>query len=308
MSAAELAHALGGRKGGSGWTARCPAHDDRTPSLSIGESADGKILVKCFAGCEQAQVIDALRDRGLWTTNGRHNGKILRQQPRQSAPAQRDREEPERTAVALRIWRFATPASGTLVETYLQSRGIDIALPSALRFYSGLPHPSGGYWPAMVARVTRGTDNEPLAIHRTYISLDGAGKAPVNPQKAMKGPCRGGAVRLGIIQPDQWLVIGEGIETTLSVMQACALPGWAALSANGIRNLILPPEAAMVLICADNDASGIGQRAARDAAGRFLREGRRVQITTPLTPGTDFNDLLNLTTPTHVEAESRHVA
>ena len=49
---------------------------------------------------------------------------------------------------------------------------------------------------------------------------------------------------------DQWLVIGDGIETTLSVMQACSLPGWAALSANGITSLILPREATMVLICA----------------------------------------------------------
>jgi hypothetical protein len=67
MSADEIAHALGGRKMGGRWMARCPAHDDRTPSLSIREAADGKVLVRCHAGCEQEHVIEALRSRGLWT-------------------------------------------------------------------------------------------------------------------------------------------------------------------------------------------------------------------------------------------------
>jgi len=48
----------------------------------------------------------------------------------------------------------------------------------------------------MVALVTRGTDDAPLAIHRTFLARNGAGKAPVEPQKMMLGPCRGGAVRL----------------------------------------------------------------------------------------------------------------
>jgi putative DNA primase/helicase len=39
------------RKSGSGWTARCPAHEDKRNSLSITESSDGRILVKCFADC-----------------------------------------------------------------------------------------------------------------------------------------------------------------------------------------------------------------------------------------------------------------
>jgi putative DNA primase/helicase len=49
----------------------------------------------------------------------------------------------------------------------------------------------------MVALVTHGSDNTPLAIHRTFLARDGAGKAPIDPQKMMFGPCRGGAVPLG---------------------------------------------------------------------------------------------------------------
>ena len=42
------------------WMARCPAHEDRTPSLSIREGDDGRILLHCFAGCGACDVVDAL--------------------------------------------------------------------------------------------------------------------------------------------------------------------------------------------------------------------------------------------------------
>lgn len=62
-----------------GFTARCPAHDDRTPSLTVSEGADGRALVKCQAGCDAESVIRALglewadlfpedkRERAEWT-------------------------------------------------------------------------------------------------------------------------------------------------------------------------------------------------------------------------------------------------
>jgi phage/plasmid primase-like uncharacterized protein len=146
----------------------------------------------------------------------------------------------------------------------------------------------------MIALVKHRTDDKLVAVHRTFLSRDGKSKAPVTPQKMMLGPRQGGAVWLGAADPDQWFVLAEGIETTLSVMMACGLPGCAALSANGLTSLILPPDAAKVLICADNDHNGVGQRAAGEAAERFLHEGRRVRIATPPIPGTDFNDVLRI--------------
>ena len=68
MTAAHIARNLHGRKLSSGWIARCPAHDDRNPSLSVSQNPDGRILVKCHAGCEQNDVINGLRARGLWNT------------------------------------------------------------------------------------------------------------------------------------------------------------------------------------------------------------------------------------------------
>jgi hypothetical protein len=65
-SAAEIAASLGARLVGPGrWMARCVAHEDREPSLSITER-DGQTLLHCFAGCPQDEVLAALRARGLW--------------------------------------------------------------------------------------------------------------------------------------------------------------------------------------------------------------------------------------------------
>ena len=48
------------RKTKDGWTARCPAHDDRTPSLSIATGEAGQILLRCFAGCALDDVLESL--------------------------------------------------------------------------------------------------------------------------------------------------------------------------------------------------------------------------------------------------------
>jgi putative DNA primase/helicase len=48
-------------RGRDAWTARCPSHDDRHASLSIGRGDDGRALVKCFAGCAFADIVAALR-------------------------------------------------------------------------------------------------------------------------------------------------------------------------------------------------------------------------------------------------------
>ena len=73
-TAEALAHALEAKRSGVHWMARCPAHEDRTPSLSISRGRNGRTLVLCHAHCPQTAVLDALRDRNLWPppkTNGR---------------------------------------------------------------------------------------------------------------------------------------------------------------------------------------------------------------------------------------------
>ncbi len=76
MTAREIVAALAGRWHGSYGTARCPAHEDKNPSLSVSER-DGKVLVKCHGPCEQEDVIDALRGLGLWGGGDDHTSPVI---------------------------------------------------------------------------------------------------------------------------------------------------------------------------------------------------------------------------------------
>lgn len=65
------------RLGNDRWVARCPAHDDQNPSLSIRETSDGKILVKCWFGCAAHEIVAAvgLRLDDLFPERPTHRGK-----------------------------------------------------------------------------------------------------------------------------------------------------------------------------------------------------------------------------------------
>lgn len=67
LSAETIARQLGAAtKSGNNWSCRCPGHDDKRASLSIAEKDDGKLLVHCHAGCDQALVVAELKASGLW--------------------------------------------------------------------------------------------------------------------------------------------------------------------------------------------------------------------------------------------------
>ena len=60
MTVAELTQRLKAKTSNGHWIARCPAHDDREPSLQISEGTDGRVLLKCFAGCSVDEITQAL--------------------------------------------------------------------------------------------------------------------------------------------------------------------------------------------------------------------------------------------------------
>ena len=294
MTAEAIAVALGGRRAGDSWIARCPFHEDRVPSLSIRGGSDGRVLVKCHAGCSQRDVIDALRDVGLWPTPSLESRES--RPPRMARFARHaSASMGSRREAAMLMWNSAEPASGTLTDVYLRNRGIEVPLPDVLRFSRALKHPTGAFLPAMVALITDGT-NHPVAIHRTFLASDGIEKASVEPQKMMLGPCRGGSVRLA--PAHEVVMIGEGIETCLAAMQATGTPTWAALSTSGLRSVEIPPEIREVVVLADGDAPG--EAAASDAGHRLRRLGHHVRIARPPT-GLDFNDVLLGHSPPHAE-------
>jgi putative DNA primase/helicase len=167
-------------------------------------------------------------------------------------------------------------------------------LGKSLTFLSGLDSScwhdlERALYSAMIARVDD-VDGNMTAVQQTFLLPGCSGKAPIDQPRLSLGPVKGGAVRFAPVSP--LLMIAEGVETALSAMQACDLPAWATLSNVGIQNLVLPAAVREVIILADHDNNGVGQRSARIAGPRLVREGRKVRIALPPDPGTDFNDIL----------------
>ena len=293
MNAQALTKALGGSWHGSYGTARCPAHDDREPSLSIRDGVDGDPVFNCFAGCDWRDIKDVLRARGLLPERGHNPGTGFRRYRPPTTPKPRpiDVDQQRRVEFARRKWCAASALANTPAETYLRERGLKQGpdgWPPSLRYHAALKHgPTGLLLPALVAAVTIWPDRKVVGMHRTFLRADGKGKAPVTKPKMMIGKCAGGAVRLAPAGPE--LVLCEGIETGLSVQQATGLPVWATLSTSSLRSVILPPEVETVIIAADADEAG--EVAAQAAARRFIAEGRTAKIARP-PQGMDFNDLL----------------
>jgi hypothetical protein len=301
VNAAEIATALGSaRQSERDVKSKCPICGG---PLAL-RDGDRGLMAKCWGGCETRDVYRELRRLKL--ISGKGPAPLPPEEiARLSADAARQTKR--KIAVARYLWGTGRAIVDTPADHYLRvARGIDATSPyldettvlAALRYCPKARHSPGIHRPALLAKVEH-IDLGHVATHVTYLAIDGSSKATLDPSRRTFGALKGGAVRLGNPKPDRWLIIGEGIETTLSVMQACALPGWAALSANGIFSLVLPPEARMVVIAADNDRSGVGQRTARRAAARFCGEGRRVRVFMPPTPDSDWNDVLLGKAPAH---------
>jgi len=117
-SAREIAVALGGKSIGRGEVmAKCPAHQERTPSLSIRDGHSGP-LVFCFGGCSQAEVIAALQSLDQWPRYDREEDdkKACRKCQERARKAAVDRLDDEAQARA-KIARDLLRAKGILRES-----------------------------------------------------------------------------------------------------------------------------------------------------------------------------------------------
>jgi putative DNA primase/helicase len=282
MTAREIAAALRvAHRSGAWWRCRCPVHRSRGASLALREGERG-LIVHCHAGCDPRDVLAELRRRGL-IGHPAHD----RPSPATTRPDEHDNAA-RRIALVRRIWDTAEDARGTPVVPYFAGRLITLSPPPSLRWAPALRRPEGTSRPAMIARIDS-IDGDLIGIARTWLARDTAGSWRRH-DRAMLGRAAGGAVRLA--PAAEALMIGEGIETCLSAMQAMGMPAWAALSTSGMVALILPPIVHTIIILADHARHGAGERAARTAAARWLAEGRRVWIAMPPAPDTDCNNVL----------------
>ena len=193
------------------------------------------------------------------------------------------------TEAARRLWRRCRAVDGSHAERYLQARGLSRCRFAALRFHPELRYREGSsvrQFPALVAAVT-GDDGEITGVQRTWLDPRSPAKAGIaNPRKAL-GRVYGLAVRFGVPADGAALVVGEGIETVLSLITAVPeIRAAAALSAGSLGAFAPPPGLARLVIARDNDEDGA--LAAERLARRCARTGVPATIVVPA--GNDFND------------------
>jgi putative DNA primase/helicase len=281
-NARDIALALNLKQSCNTYTGACPCCGYAS-GFTVTEK-HGKVLFYCHAGgCQADEILQTLKRYRLWGTDtSRHYGNV---------PVAKVENPSTLDPMVQKLWQTSQPASGTIVETYLNRRGITCSIPASIRLLAKCWHkPTDRNYPAMLAMVTPWQGSPVVALHRTYLKPDGSGKIDDPQAKMILGPVKGCSVHLA--EPGSLLAVTEGIETALSVYQATGISTWAALSCGGIKNLILPPwpQAQEVIICADHDSPGL--EAATHTAEQWVREGRKVRIAKPSKAGSDFNDVL----------------
>lgn len=110
VNAESFAELVNARRAGRGrWAARCPAHEDGSPSLSISEGRDGRVLLNCFAGCSLTSILEALnlsiRDLFAGEPPTREQ-KAFHAQREQERASERKREREIHQRASDRVKRF----------------------------------------------------------------------------------------------------------------------------------------------------------------------------------------------------------
>ena len=218
--------------------------------------------------------------------------------PASIAEAAPGAKEPyDATEAARRLWGRCRAIAGSHAERYLHARGLSRCRFAALRFHPALRYREGAEvhrFPALVAAVTgsdpgSGAGGRLLGVQRTWLDPRSPAKADVAAPRKALGRIHGLAVRFGTVSPDDGaaLVVGEGIETVLSLVTAVPeIRAAAALSAGSLGAFAPPPGLGRLVIARDNDEDGA--LAAERLAMRCARAGVAATVILPV--GNDFND------------------
>ena len=237
--------------------APCPFHQEKTASFHVRDAAGYFYCFGCQAGGDHFRYVmerdgvdfkSALKTLaglvGLGPTAPENDGARRarddrRAAERAAAEAESRASAERRLAMAVEIWRQASPDPG-LLEQYLAARGVRTdalrecyggVLPPTLRIHRALRHFSGGRLlhtgPAMVGMVAR--DGRFLGVHRTWVTPEGRREirgAKLDKQwLGLTGSMMGASIRFS--RPSRRMIVGEGIETVLAVYSRLAERGEA---------------------------------------------------------------------------------
>jgi hypothetical protein len=189
------------KKSGKGWTARCPAHEDRRASLSVGEGDGGQALANCFAGCPIEEIVAAVNlEMGDLYPEGGGRGSFPRRTPSTGQHSSSDR--------------------GCTLADYASAKGLPVPFLESL----GVTEIRFGGAPAV--RFPYPDANGEEACIRFRVSLDGDLKVRT---KAGSKHCLYGLHRLRQAREAGYAIIVEGESDTqtlwLAGYPAIGLPG-----------------------------------------------------------------------------------
>jgi hypothetical protein len=279
-TAMEIAIACGGSSvpSVSGWfDFRCPAHDDKTASCGVKDTREGRIAVKCHAGCNHKAILDAIEAKGLVVR--RPGNRLAEKKPPESLFTQAQAIDP------------SLP--------YFQARGLDsAAFPDLSRVVRFAPRcwraASKTEESALIAALSDEA-GQVRAIQRLYLTSDRRAKA----SKPMSlGKISGLAIKLG--PPTETLYVGEGLEDAMTAQQASEGAGsaWAAAGSSNMPNLVVPAAVTTVVFLGQNGKNDPTQhdktfeQNLAKAAPKLLAQGKAVRVAWPPVGIKDANDLV----------------
>ena len=310
LSLRHLAQALGGDIVGGQVNCPGPNHSRKDRSLGVRPSASSPVgfVVNSYSGddfvtCRDyvlgklGMPLDAWRTKGVSGQLAQKPVQLERVSPvaaRQSAQRAPIEDNRARIARAVAIWNEAGPASDSIVERYLSSRGLSLDLlynvQEVIRFHPRCAWRDEDegctvYVPCMVALMRSVTTDEPQAIHRTRLAADGA-----KLDRRMLGIAAGAAVKIDADDAvTGGLAVGEGIETVLAARQLGFRPAWALASAGAVASFPVLGGVEALTLLGENDPAS--DRAIGRCAGRWHAAGREVTVVTPRF-GSDLNDVI----------------
>ena len=284
LDAKNIARTLGGDVLGKGALVPGPGHGrhDRSLRVFIDPNAPDGFRTHSYAGDNWQDCRDYVKERlGIDRDAWRDRDPGVKAESIELIP---DQPDPTKIAAAMRLWAEGVDPRGTPVETYLQSRRLeldDAVCSEVLRWHPGIR--------AMLALFRNIITNEPQAISRTYITGEGRKDITRAPGgRKFLGPVKSAAIKLDADEDVLGgLHIGEGIETCMAARVLGLRPAWALGSADAIAAFpVLSGIECLSLLREHDDANA---RAADTCADRWLEAGREVFDVDPIA-GDDIND------------------
>jgi DNA primase len=273
------------RRAGSEWKGCCPFHADRSPSFTIYRGGERFPCFGCGASGDVLDFIQQAHGVGLREAANMLGEDTLPRVQFHPLPSN-GTDASDRVDEARAIWRAAVPVEDTPAAEYLRWRGLTLEPPISLR-YAELPYGRGRPLPCLVCCVSS-AEGPMQGIQRIYLAPDGRGKADVGKPKLSLGRVAGGAIRLGPLDGGE-LIVTEGPEDGLTLLQSLGRPVWVAAGASMLPAMRFPDQVCAVAVGGDNDSAG---RAAADkAAEAFAFRGLKVRTFFP-DGAKDFNAML----------------